>query len=641
VTEENQSYDASQIKVLEGLEAVRKRPAMYIGSTTIRGLHHLAYEVIDNSIDEAMAGICDRINVTITKSNGVSVVDNGRGIPTDIHPTEGIGTLELVMTKLHAGGKFDNSTYKVSAGLHGVGVSCVNALSVQTVVEVYKKGEVFSQTFERGVPLAPGKVIGTCDPERHGTKVFFQPDPEIFSELVYDFDIISSRLRELAFLNKGLTITISDERSEDTPIHQEFFYPDGLPAFIQFIDQHRKSVIEKPIHFIGGDEKTPVEVAFQYNESYMENLYSFVNNVNTVDGGTHVVGFKAALTRTINAYAKQNLGKKQKDMVLTGEDVREGLTAIVSVRLHEPQFEGQTKHKLGNQEVKGMVETVVNEKLGTFFEENPSIARKIVDKCFNAALAREAARKARQMARRKGVLESGDLPGKLADCASRDPSESELYIVEGDSAGGSAKQGRDRHFQAILPLKGKILNVEKARLDKILGNEEIDILVSAIGTSIGEDSFNLEKIRYHKIIIMTDADVDGSHIQTLLLTFFFRYMREIIEKGYLYIAQPPLYKLKAGSDERYAFDEKEKEAILAQWKERKGVYIQRYKGLGEMNPEQLATTTMMPEHRVLRQVFVDDAVAADQIFSVLMGEEVAPRKEFIESHLHLAGELDI
>lgn len=640
MSEQNKEYNASNIKVLEGLEAVRKRPAMYIGSTNIRGLHHLVYEVVDNSIDEAMGGYCNRIEVTITKTNGISVLDNGRGIPTDWHPTENMGTLELVLTKLHAGGKFDADSYKVSAGLHGVGVSCVNALSLKTQVEVYRNGEIFMQSFSRGVPDAPGKVIGTVDPAKRGTLVFFQPDPEIFSHLEYDFEIITSRLRELAFLNKGLTITIKDERLEE-PKEIEFYFPDGLPAFVQFIDQNRKSIMDEPIHFIGGDQAIPVEVSFQYNDSYVENLYSFVNNVNTIDGGTHVVGFKAALTRTINAYAKQTLAKNKKDLTLTGEDVREGLTAIVSIRLFEPQFEGQTKHKLGNQEVKGIVETAVNEKLGIFFEENPSIAKKIIEKCFNAAAAREAARKARQLARRKSVLESGDLPGKLADCSSRDPRECELYLVEGDSAGGSAKQGRDRHFQAILPLKGKILNVEKARLDKILENEEIDILISAIGTGIGDDSFNIDKLRYHKVIIMTDADVDGSHIQTLLLTFFFRYMRQLIENGVLYIAQPPLFKLKAGKEERYAFNEAEKEKIVTEWKDRKGIYIQRYKGLGEMNPDQLATTTMAPSSRVLKQVVVDDLVEADQVFSILMGEEVTRRKEFIENHLHLVGSLDI
>jgi DNA gyrase subunit B len=633
------NYKETDIKVLEGLEAVRKRPAMYIGSTSVRGLHHLVYEVVDNSIDEAMAGYCNRIKVIITRDNEIIVEDNGRGIPTGIHPTEGIGTLEVVMTKLHAGGKFDNNVYKVSAGLHGVGVSCVNALSLWLKAEVYQNGEVYMQEFRRGDPLAPGKVTGKVDPKKTGTKVSFKADPEIFSDEACNYETLSVRLRELAFLNKGLTINFVDQREEG--VSSEFCYPDGMPAFIQFIDQNRKSLVEDPIHFSGEESGTFVEVAFQYNESYMENLYSFVNNVNTIDGGTHVAGFKSALTRTINTYVRQNQPKAIKDLTFSGEDAREGLTAVVSLKMHHPQFEGQTKHKLGNQEAKGIVESVVNEGLGNFFEENPSIAKVIIEKCTNAAQAREAARKAKQMARRKSVLESGDLPGKLADCSSKDPKESELYIVEGDSAGGSAKQGRDRIFQAILPLKGKILNVEKARMDKILNNEEIDILINAIGTGIGEDSFAFNKLRYHKVIIMTDADVDGSHIQTLLLTFFFRYMRELIESGVLYIAQPPLFKVKAGNIEKYAFSEQEKDRLMEELKEKKGLYLQRYKGLGEMNPDQLATTTMAPESRVLKQVMLDDAVQADQIFSILMGEEVDRRKIFIESHAHLVKELDV
>jgi DNA gyrase subunit B len=636
---ENEEYGANDIKVLEGLEAVQKRPAMYIGSTDGRGLQHLIYEVVDNSIDEAMAGVCNRVDVVITPENGVSVEDNGRGIPTGLHPTEGVGTLQVVMTKLHAGGKFEEGAYKVSAGLHGVGVSCVNALSVDCKVEVYQDGKIFTQNFKRGMPTDPGQFTGETDPEKKGTKVFFQPDPEIFTELEYNYETVSTRLRELAFLNKGLTISLTDQRGEGCS--EEYCYPDGLPAFIQFIDQNRKSLMKKPVHFTAEEDGTVIEVALQYTDSYVENLYSFVNNVNTTDGGTHVAGFKSAITRTINAYARQNLPKGKQGLNLSGDDVREGMTSIISLKLHNPQFEGQTKHKLGNQEVKGAVESIVNEGLGTFFEENPSEARIIIDRCVNAAVAREAARKAKQMARRKSVLESGNLPGKLADCSSKDPKVSELYIVEGDSAGGSAKQGRDRRFQAILPLKGKILNVEKARLDKILNNEEIDILINAIGTSIGEDSFNFDKLRYHKIIIMTDADVDGSHIQTLLLTFFFRYMRELIENHVLYIAQPPLYKIKAGSVEKYAFTEGEKDAIKDELKDKKGLYIQRYKGLGEMNPDQLAVTTMAPETRVLKKVMLDDVVIADQIFSILMGEEVDKRKKFIEDHVHLVKELDI
>jgi DNA gyrase subunit B len=631
-------YEASDIKVLEGLEAVRKRPAMYIGSTDGRGLHHLVYEVVDNSVDEALAGHCTRIDVVITAKNGIAVIDNGRGIPTDIHPTEGIGTVELVMTKLHAGGKFNHDSYKVSAGLHGVGVSCVNGLSTELKVTVYRDGKIFEQTFHRGVPKAPGVFIGETD--RTGTTVFFQPDPEIFSDLIYNFDTLSSRLRELAFLNKGLTITIKDEREEGK--YHEFHFPGGVSAFIEYMDHNKKPLMEKPVHIIKEQDGTPVEIAFRYNEGYTESLFSFVNNVNTVDGGTHVVGFKSALTRCINNKSKDFLPKAKKEgLDLTGDDVREGLTAVVSVKVFDPQFEGQTKHKLGNHEVKGIVETAVFDMITTFFEENPAIARKIVEKVYNAAVAREAARKARQLARRKSQLEGGGLPGKLADCSSRDPKECELYLVEGDSAGGSAKQGRDRSFQAILPLKGKILNVEKARMDKILGNEEISTMVQAIGTGLGEETFNVDKLRYHKIIIMTDADVDGSHIQTLLLTFFCRYMKELIEQGVLYLAQPPLYKIKAGKVERYAFNEQERDKILSEIGDKKGIYIQRYKGLGEMNPEQLAVTTMNPQNRVLKRVTMEDVVEADQIFTMLMGEEVEPRRKFIEENADLVKELDV
>jgi DNA gyrase subunit B len=639
---QTRGYEAGDIKVLEGLEAVRKRPAMYIGSTDGRGLHHLVYEVVDNAVDEALAGFCTRIDVTITASNGIRVTDNGRGIPTDIHPTEGIGTVELVMTKLHAGGKFSNDSYKVSAGLHGVGVSCVNALSSKQEVTVWRDGREFIQTFKQGVPVAPGEFKGTTD--KQGTSVFFQPDDTIFTDTVYNFDTLSSRLRELAFLNKGLTITLRDER-EEVRSH-EFHFPGGIAAFIEYMDSHKKPLHDKPIHFEKETQGVPLEIAFRYNEGYNESLFSFVNNVNTVDGGTHVVGFKSALTRAINQKAKDLLGKNKKnDLELTGEDMREGLTAVVSVKLREPQFEGQTKHKLGNGEVKGIVEAAAFELLSTFLEENPAIARKIVDKVYNAAVAREAARKARQMARRKSALEGGGLPGKLADCSSRNPAECELYLVEGDSAGGSAKQGRDRAFQAILPLKGKILNVEKARMDKILANEEIATMAQAIGCGLGEeeDSFNYDKLRYHKIIIMTDADVDGSHIQTLLLTFFCRYMKKLIENGVLYLAQPPLYKIKYGKEERYAFDEREKDRVLAEigGENRKGVYLQRYKGLGEMNPEQLATTTMNPANRILKRVSMEDVVEADQIFTMLMGEEVEPRRKFIEENAHLVSELDV
>ena len=603
------------------------------------------YEVVDNSVDEALAGYCTRIDVTITKDNGIRVVDNGRGIPTDIHPTQGIGTVELVMTVLHAGGKFGEGGYKVSAGLHGVGVSCVNALSVKHEVTVHRDGKIFRQEFRRGAPVAPGSFIGETD--QRGTTIHFQPDPEIFSDLVYNFDTLSSRLRELAFLNKGLTITLRDEREEDR--FHEFVFPGGIAAFVEYMDANKKPLFDKPVHFEKETQGLPLEIAFRYNEGYTESMFSFVNNVNTVDGGTHVVGFKSALTRAINAKAKELLGKNKKnDVELTGEDMREGLVAVISVKLHEPQFEGQTKHKLGNGEVKGIVEAAAFDLLTTFLEENPAVARKIVDKVYNAAVAREAARKARQLARRKSVLEGGGLPGKLADCSSRKPEECELYLVEGDSAGGSAKQGRDRNFQAILPLKGKILNVEKARMDKILANEEIATMAQAIGCGLGESDpengggFKLEKLRYHKIIIMTDADVDGSHIQTLLLTFFCRYMKPLIDNGVLYLAQPPLYKIKAGKIEKYAFSEEEKDAILEEvGAERKGLYMQRYKGLGEMNPEQLAVTTMNPATRILKKVTMEDVVEADLIFTMLMGDEVEPRRKFIEENAHLVGELDV
>jgi DNA gyrase subunit B len=638
-------YGASDIKVLEGLEAVRKRPAMYIGSTDGRGLHHLVYEVVDNSVDEALAGYCTRVDVVITPDNAVRVTDNGRGIPTDIHPTQGIGTVELVMTVLHAGGKFGEGGYKVSAGLHGVGVSCVNALSSLLQVTVHRNGKEFFQAFERGAPVAPGVFKGETD--KRGTSILFLPDSEIFTESVYNFDTLSARLRELAFLNKGLTVTIRDER-EDERFH-EFFFPGGISAFVEYMDENKKPLFDKPVHFEKETQGLPLEIAFRYNEGYTESMFSFVNNVNTVDGGTHVVGFKSALTRAINNKAKELLGKNKKgDVELTGEDMREGLVAVISVKLHEPQFEGQTKHKLGNGEVKGIVETAAFDLLSTFLEENPSVARKIVDKVYNAAVAREAARKARQLARRKSVLEGGGLPGKLADCSSRIPAECELYLVEGDSAGGSAKQGRDRAFQAILPLKGKILNVEKARMDKILANEEIATMAQAIGCGLGESDsdgvggFKVDKLRYHKIIIMTDADVDGSHIQTLLLTFFCRYMKPLIDNGVLYLAQPPLYKIKAGKIEKYAFSEEEKDIILAEvGPERKGLYMQRYKGLGEMNPEQLAVTTMNPATRILKKVTMEDVVEADLIFTMLMGDEVEPRRKFIEENAHLVGELDI
>jgi DNA gyrase subunit B len=627
---EEKDYSGSNITVLEGLEAVRVRPAMYIGSTDERGLHHLVWEVVDNSVDEALAGHCNEITVEITKSNAIRVSDNGRGIPTDIHPKEKIGTIEVVMTKLHAGGKFDSDSYKVSAGLHGVGVSCVNALSEHLRATVHRNGIIVEQEFERGAPLGPQKELGKTD--LTGTFVEFQPDPEIFSQLVFHFDQLANRLRELAFLNHGLTFKLIDHRDEDK--EEEFCYPGGIVSFVKYLDENKKGLLPEPIHVSKLDGDIPVEIALHYNETYQECLLSFVNNVNTYEGGTHVSGFKAALTRTINKFAAEHLPKNKKDVSLTGDDIREGLSAIISIKLGEPQFEGQTKRKLGNAEVKSVVETISSEMLQAYFEQHPQDIKKIVDKVFNAALAREAARKARLVARRKGVLESGGLPGKLADCSSKSPEESELFIVEGDSAGGSAKQGRNREFQAILPLKGKILNVEKARLDKIVANEEIATLVSAIGCGFGGDEFNIEKLRYHKIIIMTDADVDGSHIQTLLLTFFYRNMPGLIEKGVLYLAQPPLYKIKAGKFEKYAFSDEEKDEIVGELGDRKGIYIQRYKGLGEMNPEQLANTTMEPATRVLKQITLEDPMGADHVFATLMGDDVEPRRKFIDENAY-------
>jgi len=631
-------YDASSIKILEGLEAVRKRPAMYIGSTDQRGLHHLVWEVVDNAVDEALAGYCSLIQVSITPENRIRVTDNGRGIPTDMHES-GISGVEVVMTKLHAGGKFDDHTYKVSAGLHGVGVSCVNALASELVVLVMRNGRIHRQRFERGATASPLEVLGTT--EERGTTVEFAADSEIFETLIYDRTVVANRLRDLAFLNPELNILFTDERlPADDPLRQEnFHFPGGLEAYVEYLDRKRTPIHPKPIR-ISATDPIPVDIAMQYNDSYTEVLYSFVNNVHTTDGGTHESGFKAALTRVVNQYANTKLQGKLKDLAIEGDDTREGLTAVVSVKLAEPQFEGQTKHKLGNSEVKSQVEALAYEALQRWFEENPAVAKAIVEKIIQAATAREAARKARQLARRKNVLEGSGLPGKLADCQSRKPEECELYLVEGDSAGGSAKQARDRVFQAIMPLRGKILNVQRVRIDRALGSEAIQTIAQAIGSGVGE-MFNLEKVRYHKIILMTDADVDGSHIQTLLLTFFYRFMPELIRAGYLYIAQPPLYKVKWGKHEKYAYEENELELILAEAGDRKGVYIQRYKGLGEMNPEQLATTTMMPAHRTLRQVNFVDAMAADEMFEILMGEEVEPRRKFIEDNAHLVGTLDI
>lgn len=627
-----EEYSGNNITVLEGLEAVRVRPAMYIGSTDTRGLHHLVWEVVDNSVDEAMAKYCDTITVEILPGDGIRVTDNGRGIPIDIHQGMQKGTLEVVLTELHAGGKFDSGSYKVSAGLHGVGVTCVNALSVKLIADVRREGRHVRQEFCRGVALSPQVELEPVSPEEHGTVIEFYPDPEIFTELEYHYDTLASRCRELAFLNRGLTIVIRDLRTEEGR-SDEFCYPGGVASFVEYVDQTRKSLFEKPIYIFNDAGKYPLEVALLYNDSYQENFYSFVNNVNTYDGGTHVTGFKAALTRVITKFAGETLSKGKKDVTITGDDIREGLTAVIAIKISQPQFEGQTKRKLGNSDAKGLVEQVVNDKLDQFFQENPAFIRAIVDKVYNAAVAREAAHRARNLARRKNVLEGGGLPGKLADCSSRKPEECELFLVEGDSAGGSAKQGRSREFQAILPLKGKILNVEKARLDKVLENEEIQTMFTAIGTGRGDD-FKLEKLRYHKIIIMTDADVDGSHIQTLLLTFFFRYMRPLVEGGYIYLAQPPLYRIKVGKEETYLFSDEAKDETMRELEDKKNVYLQRYKGLGEMNPDQLATTTMEPGTRVLKQCCLEDAVLADQIFSMLMGEEVEPRRRFIEQNAY-------
>ena len=633
-------YNALSIKMLKGLEGVRKRPAMYIGSTGSYGLHQLVYEVVDNSIDEALAGHCDTIEVAIHEGNSVTVLDNGRGIPVDYHEEEQMSALQLVLTTLHSGGKFDHSSYKISGGLHGVGVSCVNALSSHLRAEVYRNGNIYSMEFVRGKPSEDIKIIGKT--EKRGTSITFQPDEEVFDSIEFSFDILSRRLRELAFLNKGIKISINDERYEDKK--HDFCYPGGLVSFIKFLDENRTPLHPEPVYFNSEKEKVQIEIAFQYNLSFQENIYTFANNISTIDGGTHLSGFKKGLTRTINGYISKNNLLKNSKVEIIGDDLREGLTAVISVKLPDPQFEGQTKGKLGNSEISGIVESYVNEHLGTFLEENPQIAKKVVDKCVNSAIAREAARNARQVARRKNVLDGGGLPGKLADCIERDPEKSELFIVEGDSAGGSAKMGRDKKFQAILPLKGKIINVEKARIDKVIAHEEIQIMVQAFGTGFGDlddEGFNIKKLRYHKIIIMTDADVDGSHIRALLLTFFFRHMPRLVENGHIYIAQPPLFKVKSGNEEKYLFFEKDKEALLEEWKDRKNVTVQRFKGLGEMNPDQLADTTMDPSTRLLLKVKLDDVVEADRVFTMLMGEEVLPRRKFIEENASKVRNLDI
>lgn len=630
------TYDESQIQVLEGLEAVRKRPGMYIGSTSAKGLHHLVWEVVDNSIDEALAGFCDKISIIIHQDNSITVIDNGRGIPVGENAKMKRSTLEVVMTVLHAGGKFGGEGYKVSGGLHGVGVSVVNALSEHLIVQVKIKGHIYQQEYRRGVPQYDLKIVG--DTEETGTTVRFKPDPDIFTETTeYDYDTLISRVRELAFLNKGIEISIHDERTDTS---NTFKYDGGIIQFVEYLNRNREPLHETPIYVEGAKDSIQVEVALQYNDSYTENIYSFANNINTHEGGTHESGFKSALTRIINDYARKTNAIKGNDSNLSGDDVREGLTAIISVKIPEPQFEGQTKTKLGNSEVRSIVESFFAEKFQEFLDENPAVSKKIVEKGLQASRAREAARKARELTRRKSALEVSSLPGKLADCSSKDASISELYIVEGDSAGGSAKQGRDRHFQAILPLRGKILNVEKARLDRILSNAEIRAIITALGTGIGDD-FDLSKARYHKIIIMTDADVDGAHIRTLLLTFFYRYMRKLVEAGYIYIAQPPLFKIERNKVVRYAESEKQRDEIIAEFGEGAKLNIQRYKGLGEMNASQLWETTMDPESRTMLQVSIEDAIEADTLFDTLMGDNVEPRRDFIQQYAKHVKNLDI
>ncbi|TFE25339.1 DNA topoisomerase (ATP-hydrolyzing) subunit B [Cohnella luojiensis] len=636
VNSQQNTYDESQIQVLEGLEAVRKRPGMYIGSTSGKGLHHLVWEVVDNSIDEALAGYCTRIDVIIQEDNSITVIDNGRGIPVGLNTKLQKSTLEVVMTVLHAGGKFGGEGYKVSGGLHGVGVSVVNALSEQVIVTVKREGHIHQQEYRRGAPQYDIKIIG--DTEETGTQVRFKPDPEIFTETtVFDYDTLVGRIRELAFLNKGIEINISDER---TGMSDTFRYDGGIIEFVKYLNHTKDPLHDQPIYVEGTKDHINVEVALQYNDGYSENIYSFANNINTHEGGTHESGFKSALTRIINDYSRKMGFVKENESNLTGDDVREGLTAIISVKIPEPQFEGQTKTKLGNSEVRGLVESLFSEKLLQFLDENPAIARKVMEKGLQAARAREAARKARELTRRKSALEVSSLPGKLADCSSKDASISEIYIVEGDSAGGSAKQGRDRHFQAILPLRGKILNVEKARLDKILSNLEIRAMITALGTGISDD-FDITKARYHKIIIMTDADVDGAHIRTLILTFFYRYMRKLIEEGYVYIAQPPLFKIERNKTVRYAMNEKERDQIFAEFGEGAKLNVQRYKGLGEMNASQLWETTMDPDSRTMLQVRIEDAIKADLMFDTLMGDNVEPRREFIQQYARYVKNLDV
>ena len=631
ILSEATGYDASHIQVLEGLEAVRRRPSMYIGSTDSLGLHHLVYEVVDNSVDEALGGFCSEIDVTINPGGSVSIRDDGRGIPVDNHPQFNRPALEIVLTVLHAGGKFDHESYGVSGGLHGVGVSVVNALSEWMEVQVRRNGRIYWQRFEKGKVVSDLEERGSSD--HTGTTITFKPDSGIFEETEFSFDTLSSRLRELAFLNRGLKITIKDDRSDKENIFQ---YAGGIISFVEYLNKNKEVLHEQPVYFSRSKNGTQVEVALQYNNSYAENIFSYANNINTREGGTHLMGFRAALTRTVNDYARNNKLFKN-EMKLGGEDLREGLVAVISVKLPDPQFEGQTKTRLGNSSIRGIVESMVAEGLGEYFEENPLVATTIVEKAAEAMRAREAARKAKELTRRKNALSSGGLPGKLADCSDNDPAKCEIYIVEGESAGGSAKQGRNRHFQAILPLRGKILNVERARLDKILKNAEIRNMIVAFGTGVGDD-FDISKARYHKVVIMTDADVDGSHIRTLLLTFFYRYMRPLIDAGYVFIAQPPLYQVKKGKQANYAYSDEQLNELVAGMNK---PVIQRYKGLGEMNPEQLWETTMDPEGRIMLRVTLEDAVEADRIFTILMGDQVEPRREFIEKHAKYVKNLDI
>jgi DNA gyrase subunit B len=634
----HENYSAHNIQVLKGLEHVRKRPSMYIGSTSLEGLHQLVFEIVDNSIDEALVGACSSISVVLNKGNVVIVEDDGRGIPVDLHPSEKVSALEVVMTKLNAGGKFDKNTYKVSGGLHGVGASVVNALSEWCEVEVHRDGKIYYQKYVRGTPEKPVAVIG--DTVKHGTVTRFKPDKQIFEDIEFSFDVLSNRLRELAFLTKGIRIAVADERAIPKKSHI-FHFDGGVKSFIEYLNKNKELIHQEPVYFDSERDHTRVEIGLQYNDGYTETIFTFANNINTREGGTHLVGFKSALTRCLNDYLKKlNLSKKLEEN-LSGEDVREGMTAVISVKVPEPQFEGQTKAKLGNSEVKGIVESLTYDRLTLFFDENPDVVKKILEKSIMAAKAREAARKARELTRKKGLLENSGLPGKLADCSEDDPDKCELYIVEGDSAGGSAKQGRDRVFQAILPLWGKMLNVEKTRIDKVLTNDKLFPIISSLGTGAGAQ-FDLSKLRYGKIIIMADADVDGSHIRTLLLTFFFRYMRELLERGHVFIAMPPLYKIEWGKNLFYAYDEKERDEILAKHgKTEADVGIQRYKGLGEMNPEQLWETTMNPEKRSIIHVKLEDGVEAEEIFTTLMGENVEPRRKFIEDNALAVTNLDV